>query len=521
MAEIEAAPLEEALRVAHDVHSPARMTILTVTPSKTKIAATKANELFAVVSIKTPAPPATAQRAPVELVVALDNSGSMNGITGILMSKLDPSISEGATSTRRVWQDRYDSGVRANQLDVAKHALLRLVDNLNDTDMLGLVTFETTVRAIFAPMRMTADNKDRARRAIRDIQHMGGTNLAAGLYDALRQLRSVREKRTNAVRRVMVFTDGGANEGDTNPIRINEEARRIHEGQIGVTTLGFGSAPPVDFMRSLTSGGGTYYFIDEAEKLPTAFGAELGSLTSLYARDTEVTLLPGAKVKLVEVLNDLPKSKADEDGACKVTIGDLYTEQTFNLVVKLETEVRKGALKTATELLEAQLTLKDVATGGELKVMASAKVEFVSVRSAQKKEDPEVMSIVAVQENAQGLKAASESAKRGDMKGARKLLDMTEKGMMARGRADLASMSSHIVKTGYSSEAQYRSYGQGASASLGASFNRQTANASGNVGGVDVDKMFENKSQERMKSAFSITVEDDDMPPLDRIVTSK
>lgn len=140
-----------------------------------------------IVQAQPPRAPATdIHHVPGDIVLVIDVSASMNLAVNV------PGESE-------------TTGLSV--LDLVRHAALAIVETLDESDRLGLVTF-STVAEVVQPLRsMTEENKKEMRTAIRGMRVQRATNLWGGITEGLKLFSSVTPKQSN-VPALMVLTDG-------------------------------------------------------------------------------------------------------------------------------------------------------------------------------------------------------------------------------------------------------------------------------------------------------------------------
>ncbi|MGH7658922.1 MAG: vWA domain-containing protein, partial [Gemmatimonadales bacterium] len=121
------------------------------------------------------------RRAPINVALVLDRSGSMTG----------------------------------SPLAAAREAAARFVSFLAPEDPLSIVVFDDTVETIYGPA--PAGDLSDALGALSRVREGGCTNLSGGWLTGARHVRQHLVEGTN---RVVLLTDGQANSGITDPSRL-------------------------------------------------------------------------------------------------------------------------------------------------------------------------------------------------------------------------------------------------------------------------------------------------------------
>ena len=178
--------------------------------------------------------------------------------------------------------DRSGSMADDAKLEKVKSALITLVNQLKDGDILSLVTYDTGARVLW-PAQYLTGNRHTLINAISSIQPNGSTNLHAGLI--LGYQEAVKYYRKDATNRVILLTDGIANMGVTSPEQISRESRGFNDRGIDLSTIGVGRDLNEDLLRQLAnSGRGLFHFVADAEDVEKIFIKEVSSLVAAVAR---------------------------------------------------------------------------------------------------------------------------------------------------------------------------------------------------------------------------------------------
>ncbi|XP_003383100.1 PREDICTED: uncharacterized protein LOC100635885 [Amphimedon queenslandica] len=248
-------------------------------------------------------------RAPVDIVAVIDKSGSMHG----------------------------------EKLDLVKETLEFVIDQLKDTDRLSVVTYDTNVKVDFGLTTMNQENKERSKVTVKAIRDGSSTNLCGGLLKGMEQI--IGRTGTKAqVASVLLLTDGLANVGISNREGIMEEMRKVLDPKPGNTpfdgtiyTFGFGSDHDARLLESVsTQGGGVYYYIDSAEKIPESFADCLGGLLSVMGQNLTLKLEAGENTSILNVHTNKPTTWKTKGKCCEITMGDLQSEEERDILLELQ-----------------------------------------------------------------------------------------------------------------------------------------------------------------------------------------
>ena len=192
-------------------------------------------------------------RRPANLVFVVDTSGSMD---------------------------------RENRLGLVKRALLMLLDELNDSDTVGIVEYGTTGRVVLAPTSL--EDRRSIERAIESLHTNGSTNAEQGLD--LGYTMASRVYDAKAINRLILCSDGVANTGETDAERILDKVRYQSDRGIHLSTIGFGMGNYNDvLMETLANkGDGNYYYVDRLEEAERVFRENLTGTLQTLARDAKI-----------------------------------------------------------------------------------------------------------------------------------------------------------------------------------------------------------------------------------------
>jgi len=322
---------------------------------------------------------ASAKRAPVNVSIVIDKSGSMSG----------------------------DKIVHARE--AAKQAL----DRLGANDRVSVIAYDDKVHVI-APATGVED-RESIKAAIDKIGASGSTALFAGVSKGAEELR--KNKMPNQVNRVVLLSDGQANVGPQSPQMLGRLGASLSKEGITVTTLGLGLGYNEDLMTELAlRSDGNHAFIRNSEELAAVFQSEFGDILSVVAQRISVKVHCAEGIRPVRVLG----READITGQdVTVTMNQLYAKQ--NKFVLLEVELPEGTAENDIPVADVKVTYVNALTAQEDEVASRS----VARRSAEKDRiaqsvNKDVMVEVAKFISTEKEAVAVELSDKGDLAGAMK-----------------------------------------------------------------------------------------------------
>ncbi len=222
----------------------------------------------------------------------------------VLVRMQAPDLFESEKNTRQPYGisfviDRSGS-MSGKPLDEAMRCVEFMIDRLIETDSASLVTFDNQVTLDFPLTNLT--EKQRFKNVLAAIHAGGTTNLHGGWREGADEF--VRQESKASIKRVILLSDGRANEGLTNPSRIAEQAEELASLGIATSTYGLGRDFNEELMVELAkSGQGNHYYAESAEDLLESFNEEFELMANLWAKDLVLNIKPEDGVQ-IKILND-------------------------------------------------------------------------------------------------------------------------------------------------------------------------------------------------------------------------
>jgi Ca-activated chloride channel family protein len=324
-----------------------------------------------------------AAAAPLNLAIVIDRSGSMKGA--------------------RI----------ANAIEAA----VGIVERMRDEDHVTVVAFDTTAQVIVPLSSAGGASRPFVEAAIRNIRLGADTCLSCGLQTAMAELSSSSSSARDHVDRMILLSDGEANQGVKDVVGLRAMAGRMRDRGTSITTMGV----DVDFdekvMAAIASeSNGRHYFVPNAAALPSIFEQEFDSLLATVARDSEleVHLAPG-----VEAVQVFDRSFRREGSAVMVPFGTFSAKQEKTVLMKLRVPAdRDGSVAVASMKLRYRDLIQrtDGTCEGDLALLVTDEGH------AQHDLDPFVAARVARSETAQALTTANALFEQGRVREAETVL---------------------------------------------------------------------------------------------------
>lgn len=241
-------------------------------------------------------------RAPVDIVVALDISASMDG----------------------------------RKLELCKETLTLLLRELSLRDRFGLVTFGSEAEIQIPARKLTKANKEIAIRKINNLRTKGCTNLSDGIMLTMQEIKSIESP--NEVQTMFLLTDGLANRGISDRKGILQHTQIcIPSGTLAIHCFGYGVDHDREMLRDISQAtdGGTYYFVENDSDVASAFGDAIGGVLSVVAQNTVLTFDASNdhSVRITDILHD--KAVKQESGSYTVDLGDFYAEESRDIILNV------------------------------------------------------------------------------------------------------------------------------------------------------------------------------------------
>ena len=290
-----------------------------VIAAKSDDASSDTHDLYTVMPVILSPDTTSSWRAPVDIVLVVDISGSMGETVEC--------------------PDGGEGGASLTKMELVIHAMQTIVQILNSNDRLGVVTFTSRAEIISPMVQMNDANKEALASKINMLRPDADTNLWAGIAEAYKLLNSSGELAGDSTGRgvggLFVLTDGEAT-SSTNPPRgivatlqrLRENTPQAYSGLL--YTFAFGYRLDSRLLSDLAAfGGGMYSFLPDGGFVGTAFINNLANLLCVVATDATLKIEAATEdgVEIIESSILCARNVVKNDWGYTVPVGVVLSGQ--------------------------------------------------------------------------------------------------------------------------------------------------------------------------------------------------
>ena len=231
-----------------------------------------------------------AEREPLNIALVIDASGSMGG----------------------------------GKLEAAKEAALGLSERLTEQDRLTVVSFSSDVQVHLDAVPVTRGNADRIRAEVSRLRTRGMTCLSGGWFAGVESAARVAEVDARLTPRVIILSDGHANEGIVDQEELREHAGELRIRGVLTSALGIGNGYDEQLLRGIAeSGGGRLHDAELTSEISSVLQGELDDIHCNAVEDAQITLAvpPGVSVRVLGRGHSVIR-----DGRILVSVGPVQNE---------------------------------------------------------------------------------------------------------------------------------------------------------------------------------------------------
>ena len=255
---------------------------------------TESNTQLSTSSSNSSTKPRAQQLGPVTITTQLDRTSVYAGGDRIVNMEvvfttpdvIDQDAARPATDVVVVL-DR-SSSMNGEKIASSKQAIHALIDQLSTSDRFALVTYSSGAETIQPLQVATVDARKRWHQLVDSVVAGGGTNMSAGVEQALQLAKPGGEFRAT---RVVLLSDGHANNGDSSLAGLRQRAARVRQHDWSLSAIGVGEGFNEELMNNMANAGaGNYHYLANLDQLDAVLSTELGSLRAAVASQVALSI---------------------------------------------------------------------------------------------------------------------------------------------------------------------------------------------------------------------------------------
>lgn len=175
------------------------------------------------------------------------------------------------------------------RLDLVKNTIGEMLGRLAPTDFLSIVSFDNVAETHVSLTQVKDLDPQAIRRELQTLQPRGGTDIGLGFKAGLDQASKSPE---GVESKLILLSDGGANQGVTDPAAFGQLAAMATEHLVQSSTIGIGTNYNEHILVAMSeSGHGNHFAAVELDEAVTGLQDELDGLVERSLQNVTVRII--------------------------------------------------------------------------------------------------------------------------------------------------------------------------------------------------------------------------------------
>lgn len=252
------------------------------------------------------------------------------------------------------------------KLEAAKQAAAGLVDRLQGGDRLTLVSFASDVVVHLDAIAATPANHARILAEVAALETRGATNLSGGWFQGVECAAAVFEADPALTPRVILLSDGQANNGITDSATLGHHASELRQRGVVTSALGIGDGYDEVLLATIAEqGGGRLHDAQHCEDVGQVLLGELDIITATLVEDVRLHVT-GPQLAHIELVGNRPHTGGS--GGIEVALGGLHQGHERLVLFR----VTCPTVEVGTELAFSVQAVGRAVGGGEIRTEAAS-----------------------------------------------------------------------------------------------------------------------------------------------------
>lgn len=327
--------------------------------------------------------------------------------------------------------------MRGTRFQNAIKAAVTAVEQLRDGDSVSVVAFDTRSEKVVPLTTISSSSRQGIIQTIRNIQLGGDTCISCGIEEGLADLRTATAGNTSIVQRMILLSDGAANNGIRDVPGFRSLGQRALTQGVNIAAVGVDIEFDEKVLSAIaTSSNGRNYFVENDADLARVFEAEAASVGDTVASGAvaEIDLAPG--VELVQVF-DRTFSRAGS--RLSIPLGTFAKDEVKTVLAKVRIPKSDDGLSS---IANVRLSYRDVTTEKDAVSSGKLAIKLVSSKSDVSEIDGIVLDRLQRSQTATALREANTLFSVGKADEARKRLEQQQSALgLSKPKASRAAPS--------------------------------------------------------------------------------
>ncbi|MGD1935865.1 MAG: peptidoglycan-binding protein, partial [Candidatus Phaeomarinobacter sp.] len=202
------------------------------------------------------------------------------------------------------------------------------------------------------------ENAREIHRRIDSLTSRGSTNLTGGMMRGVDEVLDHFDR--SELNRVVLLSDGLANQGITDPYDIARQVRGARRDGVRISTIGLGLDYDENLMQAIAeNGAGNYHYVEHPSQLARIFEEELSTLVRTTARDIRLRIKGGGAIENIDVIS------VEADTPDDVSVGDMFAGEAQRMMLRVEVAATDAASMSLGDL---EVTYTDARSGDDASI---------------------------------------------------------------------------------------------------------------------------------------------------------
>ncbi|CAF0828047.1 unnamed protein product [Didymodactylos carnosus] len=333
--------------------------------------------------------------ATVEIQCIPDNRNAISGVLNVKRARFDIETNSIGETTKRapinlvLILDRSGSMRHNQKIIFAKRAISSVLNLLHDDDVVHLVAYDSEASIIFENARASA--RQALHPVIDKIETGGSTNISGGIDVGANLL----EKYTyhGFSRRMFVFSDGHANIGLKTRGELTNLVAGYNKKGIITDSFGIGADFDAEIMKGIAdSGGAKFFFLESAQVIESLVTKALMSVFAVCGSQARL-IVRGQNGAVVT------KIWGHENIIAGASLGDLHNNNMRSILCEFTTAgtAKPSEAEVETLAYELRYNRPHEPNGEAIVIKGTLLLRFVEDESLVTKIDPRVKCMHTIQ----------------------------------------------------------------------------------------------------------------------------